>query len=151
MKLAEALILRSDLQNKMEQLRYRLESNVMVQEGDDPSEDPNDLLQEYGKALEEFKVLVKRINRTNNQTELGDGISLSDALVDRDVLLKKRNILSRVAEEGTVKQDRYSRTELKYVSKVDIKVIQEQINETAKEYRELDTKIQGFNWTIDLI
>lgn len=151
MKLAEALILRSDLQNRMEQIKYRLTSNVMVQEGDDPSEDPNDLLQEYGRALEEFRTLVKRINKTNNETEFEEGLSLSDALVDRDILLKKRNLLSAVAEEGTVRQDRYSRTELKYVSKVDVKVIQEQIDQTAKKYRELDTRIQGLNWTVDLI
>ena len=38
MKLAEALILRSDLQKRIEQLRVRLNNNAKVQENDEPSE-----------------------------------------------------------------------------------------------------------------
>lgn len=151
MKLAEALMLRSDLQNKMEQLKYRLDSNIMVQEGDEPSEDPGELLKEYDRSLEEFESLVKRINRSNNQIELEDGVSLSDALVDRDCLLKKRKLLSSIAEGATIRQDRYSKTELKYVATVDVAGIQTRIDEISKEYRELDTKIQGLNWTKDLL
>ena len=32
-----------------------------------------------------------------------------------------------------------------------IKEIQKQIDKLSKKYREFDTKIQGLNWTIDLI
>lgn len=40
MKLAEALMVRSDLQKKLYSLQSRLNKNVLVQEGDEPSEDP---------------------------------------------------------------------------------------------------------------
>jgi hypothetical protein len=43
MKLAEALILRADLQKRIEQLKQRILNNVMVQEGDEPAEDPSQL------------------------------------------------------------------------------------------------------------
>ena len=40
MKLAEALIVRSDYQKRIEQLRNRLLQNAKIQEGETPNEDP---------------------------------------------------------------------------------------------------------------
>jgi cell fate (sporulation/competence/biofilm development) regulator YmcA (YheA/YmcA/DUF963 family) len=45
MKLAEALLLRADVQKKLESLRERISKNTVVQEGEKPSEDPNELLE----------------------------------------------------------------------------------------------------------
>ena len=44
LKLAEALLLRADLQKRIEQIKSRLKNNIMVQEGEAPSEEPEDLL-----------------------------------------------------------------------------------------------------------
>ena len=44
MKLAEALSIRKDLQKRIEQLKSRLENTVKVQEGEQPAENPEDLL-----------------------------------------------------------------------------------------------------------
>lgn len=44
MKLAEALMLRADMQNRIENLRGRLMSNAIVQEGEECAEDPQELL-----------------------------------------------------------------------------------------------------------
>ncbi len=46
MKLAEALLLRSDQQKKLASLKQRINANVLVQEGDEPSEDPNELIKQ---------------------------------------------------------------------------------------------------------
>ena len=46
MKLAEALQERADLNRRIEQLRSRLLNNAMKQEGEEPSEDPKELLKE---------------------------------------------------------------------------------------------------------
>ncbi|KCW30188.1 DIP1984 family protein, partial [Acinetobacter baumannii] len=46
MKLAEALLLRSDQQKKIISLKQRINANVLVQDGDQPSEDPNELLKQ---------------------------------------------------------------------------------------------------------
>lgn len=151
MKLAEALILRSDIQTRMEQIRNRLSSNIKIQEGDTPTEDPKDILKEYDRLLKEYEELVIKINKTNNETIFEKEKTLADVLVERDVLLKKRNMYYYIYEEGSIRQDRYSNQELKYISVVDIKSIQKEIDNLSKIYRELDTKIQGFNWTIDLI
>lgn len=151
MKLAEALILRGDYQNKMEQIKDRLNSNVLIQEGDNPNEDPIELLNEYESILKKYENLVMRINNTNNQTNFEEEYTLSDALVKRDVLSKKRRIYNSAVEEASIKQDRYTRSEVKYISTIDIKKFQKEIDNISKEYRKLDTKIQGLNWTIDLI
>ena len=44
MKLAEALQERADLNRRIEQLRYRLGNNALMQEGEKPAEDPAALL-----------------------------------------------------------------------------------------------------------
>ena len=44
MKLAEALILRADSQKRFEQLKQRVVRSAKVQEGDEPPENPRDLL-----------------------------------------------------------------------------------------------------------
>ena len=43
MKLAEALLLRADMQKKLASLRERIVANAVVQEGDKPHEDPEKL------------------------------------------------------------------------------------------------------------
>lgn len=151
MKLAEALILRADLQKRMEQIRSRLYNNVLTQEGESPSEDPEILLKEFMDLQKDLTHIIKAINRTNNNTQFNDNITLSEALVERDAILAKRTILSNAAERASEKQDRYSRSEIKSVSTIDINKFQKQADELAKEFREFDTKIQSLNWNIDLI
>ena len=46
MKLAEALSIRKDLQKRIQQLGQRIQNNVKVQEGDEPSEHPTELMKE---------------------------------------------------------------------------------------------------------
>lgn len=151
MKLAEALILRADLQKRLEQLRNRLYNNVLTQEGELPSEDPEVLLKEFMSLQEELTTIIKAINRTNNNTLFNDNMMLSEALVERDALLVKRTLLSSAADRASEKQDRYSRTEIKSVSVIDVKKFQKEADKLSKEFRELDTKIQGMNWNIDLM
>lgn len=151
MKLAEALILRADLQKRMEQVRNRLYNNVLIQEGELPSEDPNALLKEFMLLQDQLTTIIKAINMTNNNTKFDDKLMLSEALVERDAILVKRNILTGAADRASEKPDRYSRTEIKSVSTIDIKKYQNEADKLSKEFREFDTKIQSMNWNIDLL
>ena len=151
MKLAEALILRADLQKRIEQIKNRLRNNILIQEGEIPSEEPEDLLKELFNTQRELATIIKRINKTNNETEYNENWMLSDALVERDVLFERRSVLANSVEQASFKQDRYSRTEIKYISTINVKEIQKEVDRLSKEYRELDTKIQGVNWVTDLI
>ena len=51
MKLAEALIERAEIQKENAQLLSRMTSNVIVQEGDAPIEQPQELIAEYEKNI----------------------------------------------------------------------------------------------------
>ena len=59
MKLAEALQERADLNKKIEELRNRLDSCILVQEGEEPAEDPAALLLELDEAAARLEALQK--------------------------------------------------------------------------------------------
>ena len=118
MKLAEALINRADAQKRINQLRERLTRSAKVQEGETPPEDPAELLDEMNRTMAELTRLVKQINKTNAVTELESGVTLTEALADRDALALKRNVLAALIQEATVTQSRFSRSEVKYFSTI---------------------------------
>ena len=149
MKLAEALILRADLQNRAEQLRQRLYENAKVQDGDTPGENPQGLLAILEEATNELTDLVQRINRTNVNTTLDSGDTIADALAQRDILKFKSGVYRGLAQSATVSQGRFTRSEIKFVSTVDVKETQEQADAYAKSHRELDATIQAANWSTD--
>lgn len=150
MKLAEALILRTDYQKRLEQLSQRLLRNAKVQEGDKPAEEPVVLLEEVERVSDELTRLIQRINATNSATPFDGNMTLSDALALRDILARKQGIYRELAAAATVTQDRYSKSEVKFKSTVEVAEIQKRADDLAKAYRELDARIQAANWTTEL-
>lgn len=151
MRLAQALILRADNQKRVEQLKQRLLNNARVQEGEAPSEDPQALLSELERVVAELLRLIQRINQTNAQTRLDADQTLADALARRDLLKVQHAIYRELAQAATLKQDRYSKSEVKFRSSVNVASIQQQADEFAKAFRELDAQIQEANWRTDLV
>jgi hypothetical protein len=151
MKLAEALILRADAQKRIEQLKQRLLRNAKIQEGDTPAENPRDLITELDRVAGDLTRLIQHINRTNAVSALADGTNVSDALAQRDVLAKQHAVYRDLAATATVDQTRYSRSEVKFLSTVDVAATQRRADDLARQHRELDAAIQAANWTIDLI
>jgi hypothetical protein len=151
MKLAEALILRADCKKRLEQLKARVIRNARVQEGDRPAEEPQGLLAEAERVARELTDLVKRINRTNSATAFGDGLSLSDALAERDTLGLRFRLYSELAQAASISQDRYTRSEVKYLSAVSVADAQKLADELARAYRALDARIQEMNWKAELV
>ena len=150
MKLAEALILRADIQKRIEQLKSRLAYNAKVQEGERPSEEPNALLAELDALTGELERLIVRINLTNC-TAKTDGKSLTELIAKRDVLTLKAGALRAFAQVAAQKIGAYWRCEIKILSTVDVAALQKQVDELAKQIRQLDTTLQGANWQTDLI
>ncbi len=101
MKLAEALSIRADLQNRIDQLKSRLKYSAKVQEGDQPSENLNELFKELDKCLSQFEEIVYRINRTNMQT-MHEGETLTQMIARKDALKLRlsvmRDLLKHVVE-----------------------------------------------------
>jgi len=151
MKLAEALVQRADLQKRMLQVKQRAMANARVQEGEQPTEDPAGLVAAYDRLAADFQSLVERINRTNLASEVEPGVSLTAAISRRDVLALRRGLYADLANTATVRQDRYSRSEVKFVPVVDVRDLQTRADDLAREHRELDTAIQATNWAVDLL
>ena len=153
MKLAEALILRADLQKRIEQLRQRLNRNAKVQEGESPVEDPRSLLSEFDAATLELRDLIQRINRTNSSTPRdGDpGMTVADAIALRDSLRLAFGAYNDLAQAATVEHSRYSKSEIKFLPAIDVPAIRAQADEYAVQHRELDARIQGTNWLVELV
>lgn len=149
MKLAEALIERANLKNDIESLRQRMIANAKAQEGVEPSEKPSDLLKELETKLERYEYLVVHINKTNSETVFEEG-SIADMIAKRDCLKMKVSVIGNLSESGRALVDRYSRTEIAIKPTFDTNVIQKQCDKLAKECRELDAKIQGYNWITEL-
>ncbi len=150
MKLAEALILRADLQKRIEQLRTRLNNNAKVQENDTPAEKPETLLSELNECITQLSDLIKKINKTNC-TSLSGNVPLSDLIAERDTLTLKAGILRTFIETAGRKVELYSNKEIRILSTVDVPVLQKELDELSKKIRETDTELQKANWNTDLI
>jgi hypothetical protein len=150
MKLAEALLERADAQRRYAQVEERVRRFAKVQEGEAPAENPAALLAELDAIAKQIEKLVKRINQTNNVSALGKQ-SLADALAERDALSMQAKTYAELAKMATVTQDRYSKSEVRFVSTIDVAATQKRADELAKRYRELDATIQALNWTTELV
>lgn len=150
MKLAEALLLRRDLNNRLFQLRNEISTSVLVQEGDTLDRSITELFKEYDEINQQYSELVVAINRKNATASLTDSaLLLMEALEQREQLRRKHALLTQALDE-TKAAPRMGRNEIRLVRTIDTKTLTEQLNTTAKQLRELDGKIQQTNWLVDL-
>ena len=150
MKLAETLQERADLNRRIEQLRYRLSNNVLVQEGEKPLEDPAALLEELESSFTRLEWLIARINLTNCAVKV-EGRSLTELIARRDVLSLRAEAYRRLVEEASQNTHRATRTEIKILSAVNVPALQRQADDASRELRLLDNTLQATNWTADLM
>ena len=151
MKLGEALARRADAQKRIAELRTRLGLNALVQEGDQPREQPDELLAELEERAVELEALMTRINRTNLATRMPDGATLTEALARREMLGVRHGVLSQLVAAALPRGPRYSRSEIRFVATFDVRGVQKRADDVARRLRELDTLIQEVNWATDLV
>lgn len=150
MKLAEALIQRAGYQKRFEELKQRILRNAKIQEGEQPAEDPAELLAEANTISQQLVKLIQQINATNAAARFDETRTISDAIAERDGLRQRHALLSQFASAATVTQERYSRSEVKFKSTVSVSVIQKEADQLALAYRQLDAQLQAANWQLDL-
>lgn len=150
MKLAEALLLRSEYQKKIDSLQQRIFANLKVQENEKPHEDPNSLLAEAMDLHDALCLIIKKINKKNNEIKLANGQTIAEALADRDMLMKKRQMLANITANAEQRDFRLTHTEVKIYTTVDIGKIQKEIDSISQQFRQIDTQIQEQNWAGDV-
>ena len=149
MKLAEALQERSDLSQRITQLRSRLSANATVQEGEKTAEAPSDLLKELNQCIDQQEKLIARINLTNSRTMV-DGLTLTELLAKRDSLNLRIEAYHGLISDASRLAQRAVRTEIKILSAVDVPTLQKEADRLSKELRKVDNTIQETNWLTTL-
>lgn len=151
MKLAAALQLRAELQNKSDSLQKRICDNLRVQQGELPLEDPQELLKELLQVNDSLADLIGRINTKNNQVTLPDGRLLGQALIQRDSIMKKRKALTAIADSAFGREIRMPRViDVKMTVTLSMHDLHSQIDDLSRQFRELDNTIQSVNWSTEL-
>ncbi|WP_151980021.1 DIP1984 family protein [Acinetobacter guerrae] len=150
MKLAEALLLRSDLQKKLLSLQQRIHKNVLVQDGDTPSENPEQLIDEAVMVNKQLFQLIQKIHQTNAQAQANNGKALLDILNQRDQLTAEHRIIQQAIDNTQKDTDRYSVREIKWIKAVSVSKLQKQADEISQNLRLINLEIQASNWQIDL-
>ncbi|HTO16787.1 MAG TPA: DIP1984 family protein [Edaphocola sp.] len=146
MKLAEALLLRADLQKKIEHLQYRITPLLIVSDDRLPQEEPIELMAQLRKVILNLESIIIQINKTNNETLIeGEGV-LMEALAKRDslkMLVEKLRIIRQAAQVNNSGDKNLKTT-------IDIKKLQAELDQTGRAFREIDSKIQEINWLTEL-
>ena len=150
MKLAEALIERKDIQNRLDALRQRLCACALIQEGEQPAEDPEMLMGELSRLTARHEALCTRINLTNSQNTV-DGESLTALLSRRDAMSNHHSIMADFLNAAMQAPRRSSGREIKLVPAVKVSQLRDKLDKESQALRQLDTKIQQANWNIDLM
>jgi hypothetical protein len=150
MKLAEALLLRADIQKKLASLQARAQKYTVVQEGERPAEDPREILKQFDAIAVELQKLVFAINRANLSHKIESGQSITEALAIRDSLVLRHSVLQSVVDSCTKPVERYGMKEIRWVLTVDVPKLQGQADGLAKEIRELNAAIQEAGWRVEL-
>jgi len=150
MKLAEALQERADLKRNIASLRGRLERVMLVQEGEEPAEDPKELLQVLNESISRLEYLMAAINHTNDITE-ARGMTLTKLIAKKDALMLKMAAYKDLVQEAGYNTSRARGTEIKVVMTMKASELQKEVDRMAKEVRTLDNLLQETNWTKDLV
>lgn len=151
MKLAEALSIRKDLQKRIQQIGRSLEDNVKVQEGEEPAEQPDELQKGLDECLKKLEDLILRINLTNVKTINEAGKTLTQLMAEKDILTLRISTMRNTYDRASAQRDRYSRSEIKMLTTINVKQLRKQIDDYSVQLRKLDLEIQSMNFQTELI
>lgn len=151
MKLAEALQIRADLQKRMSQMTERLTANATVQEGSLPAENPTELIREMDGMASQLEDLITRINITNATVKDESGATITALIARRDILKQQAEAMRSFLYAASNIAPRRQSSDIRILSTVDVPSLRRDADRLSKEIRETDIRIQGLNWTTELI
>ncbi len=99
----------------------------------------------------ELENLIWRINLTNVQTCNEAGKTLTQLMAEKDVLKMRISALRDAYERASSQNERYSRSEIKMLTTVDVKELRKRIDDYSQQLRKLDMEIQSLGFLTDLI
>lgn len=153
MKLAEALAYRKELEGDISRIQASITENMSYLEEDGPPDfDMDKAFVELEDKQVELGLLIYRINRTNNQTMLGNGLTVMEAIVLRDSLGKSIQTYTSIRAMAAYSiRSRTREDELKSVSNINKEEIDETLRELQADQKRVDLDLQEGNWKYDLV
>ena len=151
MKLAEALLLKEDLQNRLNHLQKRIHSNVTVQEGDSITENPNLLIKEALRINEELFSLIKRIHVTNANSKAISGQPIMNLLMQHDLLKEHHRILQEAINSCHSPLSDNNRQDIRWIKMISVADLQKQADDVNLQIMKSRIEIQSSNWKIELL
>ena len=108
-------------------------------------------MKELDACLTQLEDLIWRINATNMKTTNAQGVTLTQLMARKDVLTMRVGNLRSIFDTASAGQDRYSRSEIKTVTVVNVKAIGKKVDECSAQLRQLDMEIQALNFQTELV
>ena len=154
MNILEALTLKKDLKERIEDLESRLTNSVTVLKGRKPIEDPQSLMTQLEDSSKQLNDICCRIKMANAMAKNDKGLTLVELVVKRSIEEKHLEILRRVFREaiygdGTVYY--YDRKpNFEYEVTMDVNLLKKQIDEKETILRELTSEIQKLDLSTEI-
>ena len=153
MFLAEALLRKAALKKELDALEQRMSESARIPHDEEPADDYLVLLADYNDKEGELLEINRRILATNNNTEIRQEETISQAIIRRDSLKRVVSMYNKLlnAATGSGSRGLFSSRDVKYKRVVDMDKVRSEMNKAAMQYRDLDIKLQQLNWNTELL
>ena len=154
MNILEALTLKKDLKDRIEDLGNRFTNSVTVTKGGKPIEDPKELMTQLEDSSRQLNDICCRIKKANASAKNYKGLTLVELVEKRVIEENLLEILRRVFREaiygdGTVYY--YDRKpNFEYEVTMDVNLLKKQIDEKEAILRELTSEIQKLDLSTEI-
>ena len=154
MNILEALTLKKDLKERIEDLESRLTNSVTVLKGRKPIEDPQSLMTQLEDSSKQLNDICCRIKMANAMAKNGKGLTLVELVVKRSIEEKHLEILRRVFREALYGDGEVyycdRKPNFEYDVTIDVNLLKKQIDEKEACLRELTSEIQKLDFTKEI-
>lgn len=150
MKLAEALILKEDYKEKIEELKYRLNDQVLVREGDNTELGTIELLDRIEEVMSKLHHLERRIHEACVNVAIDDKHTLNDMVQERNYKRRQYRFLHQLLMNISIRNPKFTRPELRFVPTVSVKELEEKVDAAKKGLNELEGFLQRINWEVEV-
>lgn len=142
MKIAEAMVKRSDLKKRINRAASRVSNTAIIAAGDDGS-DHKAALAEWHSINNQIEQLSIKLMAANQKAKLENGMTISTALAKRDSLTRLVEFIESIRVSVPSRDSGYA-------SVYNVKAARLLLDQTTKERSELDMMLQKANWSNEL-
>ncbi|CAI5756060.1 unnamed protein product [Candida verbasci] len=147
MKLAAGLKKRSDLVKELRTIESSISNGLIIQQGQEQSEDIDALYKTYFDKSKELSDLIMKINETNNNIQ--NGVRISDLIHEISSIKNEISFVNDILKAGKEKS-LSSKDEIRFVSTIDRNQYTTKLNSLKEKSQNLEIKLQELNWQIDI-